>query len=123
MAARRAEELLQQAVRLRGIRLGRIVDVIFAPDASRVVGFDVLCGDELHRFLPFSAAGSTEAGELEVTSALLLLDEQELAFYRRHGRTLQQGENLRERLVGVDGSVAENGVAESAAGGAADGRC
>jgi len=109
MRGRRAEELLQQPVRLRGIRLGRIVDVIFDPDASRVLGFDVLCGDELHRFLPFSAAAQAPGGEVEVTSALLLLDAQELAFYRRHGRTLGGAAALGGRILCSDGAVAADG--------------
>ncbi len=40
--------------------------MIFDPDATRVLGFDVLCGDELHRFLPFPAAVvAAEALEVE----------------------------------------------------------
>ena len=101
---------------LRGIRLGRIDDVILDPDGTRVVGFDVLCGDELHRFLPFSAAELTHDA-LEVDSTLTLLDSEELAFYRRHGLSLAHGA-LRDAVVGRDGLIAtEDSVGDGA------GRC
>ena len=99
-----AAALLRRPVLLRGIRLGRVDDVIFDPEGTRVVGFDVLCGDEQHRFLPFSVAAVTAAG-LEVASTLALLDEGELGFYRRHGRSLAD-DGLRESVVGADGLVA-----------------
>ena len=123
MRGLRAEELLQRAVRLHGIRLGRIVDVIFDPDGTRVVGFDVLCGDEIHRFLPFSGVG--ESGlELEVTSALMLLDAAELEFYRRHGLSLEGGSGPRDAVVADDGAVAiaDESAARRPSGGDA-GRC
>ena len=47
-----ADELLRLPVRLHGIQLGRPVDVLLDAEAWRVVGLDVLCGDEVHRFLP-----------------------------------------------------------------------
>jgi hypothetical protein len=98
------EELLRRPVLAHGIRLGRTVDVIFDPEATRIVGFDVLCGDELHRFLPFPATAIGHDG-LEVESTLTLLDTEELAFYREHGRSLATDRELRETLVGVDGAV------------------
>ncbi len=104
MRALLAEELLRRPVVVRGIRLGRIVDVIFDPDATRVLGFDVLCGDELHRFLPFPAA-VVAAEALEVESTLTLLDPEELAFYREHGRSLAADRELRDALVRADGAV------------------
>jgi hypothetical protein len=111
-----ADELLRRPVLLRGIRLGRIADVLFDPDGTRVVGFDVLCGDELHRFLPFPAAVLSHDG-LEVGSTLTLLDAEELAFYRRHGLSLAHGA-LREAIVGPDGLIAtEDSVGDGA------GRC
>ncbi len=39
-------------VRLHGIQLGRPVDLLLDPDTRRAVGLDLLCGDEVHRFLP-----------------------------------------------------------------------
>jgi hypothetical protein len=99
-----AAELLRRPVLVRGIRLGRVDDVIFDPDGSRVVGFDVLCGDGLHRFLPFPSA-TLEGDRLEVRSTLSLLDGAELDFYRRNGRSVTEG-SLRDAVVGMDGLVA-----------------
>jgi hypothetical protein len=111
-----ADELLRLPVRLHGIQLGRPVDVLLDGDARRVVGLDVLCGDEVHRFLPLAAA---EVGdeEIAVRSALMLLDDVELAYYRTQGRTLRglrgtavgDGDEplgvLRDLELGDDGSV------------------
>jgi hypothetical protein len=99
-----AEELLRRSVHVRGIRLGRVADVLFDPDGARVVGFDVLCGDDVHRFLPFPAAMLVERG-LSVESSLTLLDEQTLAFYRRRGLSLSGAEELRGVLVRASGAV------------------
>lgn len=104
MRGLQADELLRRPVVARGIRLGRIADVIFDPDATRVVGFDVLCGDGLHRFLPFPAAVVAREG-LEVDSTLTLLDADELAFYRRHGRPLATAAELGDARVRADGRV------------------
>ena len=51
-----AGELLRLPVRTNGIEIGRPVDVIVDPARNRALGFDVLCRDESHRFLPLSAA-------------------------------------------------------------------
>jgi hypothetical protein len=83
-----AAELLRLPVRLHGIQLGRPVDVLLDSEARRVVGLDVLCGDEVHRFLPLAAA-ELSAEEIGVRSAFLLLDDAELAYYRAKGRTLR----------------------------------
>ena len=61
--------------------LGRAVDLILDESARRVLGFDVLCGDGEHRFLPLAAAEAAP-GQIAVRSALTLLDPDELAFYR-----------------------------------------
>ena len=53
------DELLALPVRLHGIQLGRPVDLLLDRDAQRIVGLDVLCGDEVHRFL--SDAGVVKA--------------------------------------------------------------
>src|SRR3954454_15221602 len=81
MRARSAQELLALPVRLRGIQLGRPAELIVDLAAGRAHGFDVLCGDEVHRFLPFAAV-TPAADELAVSSVLAMLEERELAFYR-----------------------------------------
>jgi hypothetical protein len=81
------EALLRLPVRWNGIELGRLADVVLDPEGRRVLGFDVLCGDERRRFLPIGA-GSIRDREIAVGSALLLFGEAELAFYRRRGRPL-----------------------------------
>jgi hypothetical protein len=102
----RGEALLQQPVRLRGIQLGRAVDLILDADARRVLGFDVLCGDGTHRFLPYAAA-DPQHDEIVVSSSLLLLDEEELDFYRERGTTLSrwQAEGRDELVLDADGAV------------------
>ena len=99
-----AEELLRRPVLVRGIRLGRIADVLFDPDGARVLGFDVLCGDEVHRFLPFPAA-ELAGGGVVVTSTLSLLDEDQRAFYRRYGRSFVAEDGLRDAQITATGSL------------------
>jgi hypothetical protein len=94
------DELLRFPVRLRGIQLGRAVDVLLHPSKAQGLGLDVLCGDEAHRFLPFSAASlSSEAFEVE--SPFVLLDLPLGSFYRVQARSLSR---LRGNPVGDDGS-------------------
>ncbi len=103
MRGHRASSLLRLPVLVRGIRLGEVESVLLDADAARVLGFDVLCGDELHRFLPFPSIAM--AGEaIEVDSTLTLLDAEELAFYRRNGRSVASSE-LTEAVVGANGLV------------------
>ena len=117
MRGRAAEELLGLPVRLRGIQLGRPVDLIVDLASGRAHGFDVLCGDEIHRFLPFAAV-TVRDDELAVSSALTMLEERELAFYRdragllgrlrgveleRDGRPIGR---LRDLVVGDGGALA-----------------
>jgi hypothetical protein len=71
-----------------GIELGRVVDVLLDELGERPVGFDVLCGDGSHRFLPYAAA-LLAGDEVEVGSPFVLLDRDQLEFYRRHGRALR----------------------------------
>ena len=104
MRGLQAEQLLRWPVLVRGIRLGRIADVLFDPDGARVLGFDVLCGDDVHRFLPFPAAEFAD-GMLAIESSLTLLDEGTLAFYRRRGRSLTELDELRGAIVGATGAV------------------
>lgn len=81
-----AERLLRLPVRVRGIELGRPVDLMLDRDHTRALGFEVLCGDEERRFLPLALATVRES-ELEIRSSLGLLEEAELAFYTKRGST------------------------------------
>lgn len=71
---------------MRGIELGRPVDLVLDREHTRALGFEVLCGDEERRFLPLAVATVRES-ELEVRSSLGLLAEGELAFYTKRGST------------------------------------
>ncbi len=81
MEAIRGNELLALPVRLHGIQLGRPSDLLLDREELKVLGLDVVCGDEIHRFLPLLTA-SIEDSELAIRSPLVLLEEDELAFYR-----------------------------------------
>jgi hypothetical protein len=73
---------LHLPVRLRGIQLGRPVDLLLEADTWHTLGFVVRCRDESHKFLPLVAAQPTD-DEIRVGSALLLLDD--VGFYRARG--------------------------------------
>ena len=90
------DELLRRPVRLRGIQLGRAVDVLLHPQEPQALGLVVLCGDERHRFLPLSAAEVLE-DHVEAASPLVLLDLHDDSFYRREARPLSA---LRGTAVG-----------------------
>ena len=79
--------LLALPVRLHGIQLGRPVDVLVDEFGERVVGLEVLCGDGRRRFLPFAVA-QIGPDEITVESALMLLDERDLDYYRARTRRL-----------------------------------
>jgi len=81
------DELLRRPVQLRGIQLGRPVDLLLHPQEPQALGLDVLCGDERHRFLPLSAVELRE-GHVEASSPLVLLDLRDDSFYRREARSL-----------------------------------
>lgn len=87
MRARAATELLRLPVRMHGIQLGHLVDAWVDKRADRLLGFEILCGDGARRFLPFAVV-TLHADELAIDSALTLIDERELDFYRRHSRRL-----------------------------------
>jgi PRC-barrel domain len=110
------DELLALPVRLHGIELGRPADVLLDRDGLRAVGLDVICGDDVHRFLPLTTALVSSDG-LHILSPLVLLEEDELDFYRsrtfalsslrgrpvqRRGRDLGK---LRDIVVTRDGSL------------------
>ena len=92
MGSLTASAALHLPVRLRGIQLGRPVDLLLETDTWNALGFVVRCGDESQRFLPLAAAQMTD-DEIGVGSALLLLED--VAFYRARGtsyRSLLGGE-------------------------------
>jgi hypothetical protein len=94
-----ADDILRLPVRVRGIQLGRAVDLLLHPTQPQALGVDVLCGDERHRFLPLSAATIGDQ-ELEAASPLVLLDLHDDSFYRREARPLSV---LRGQPVGEVG--------------------
>ena len=79
-----AEQLLKLPVRLAGMDVGYAVDLILDPSQGRALGFDVLCRDEVHRFLPLAAADVVD-GAIQLSSAFALVDDSGFEFYR--GRT------------------------------------
>jgi hypothetical protein len=87
VGCRPGEALLRLPVCLRGIELGRPIDVVLDLEGRRAIGLEVLCGDGATRYLPLAAARVRE-DEIAVGSSLLLLDESHLGFYRRRARTL-----------------------------------
>jgi hypothetical protein len=99
------DELLRLPIRLRGIQLGRAVDVLLHPTRAQALGVDVLCGDDTHRFLPFSAASLGDKA-LEVESPFVLLDLPLDSFYRVEARSLAR---LRRRPLS-DGSLLQDVV-------------
>ena len=110
-------------VRMHGIGLGCTVDLIVDADVRRVLGFEVRCGDDTHRFLPLAAAHLHE-DQIAIGSPLTLLDE--LAFYRARGHGLgalrgarvanARGElgTLRDIVFDAGGPIRELVVATSA---------
>jgi hypothetical protein len=104
------EKLLRLPVRLRGIQL------VLDRDGRRGLGLEVICGDDEHRFLPL-AVGHRGDDAIEVRSPLVLLAENELAFYTSRGSTfashrgtdvLVRGEpvgTLEDLVLAVDGSI------------------
>ncbi len=105
-------------MRLHGIELGRPVDLLLDRDELKAVGLDVLCGDDIHRFLPLATAIVGE-DEIAIRSPLVLFDEDELAFYQARtfglaslrGTQVDRGERhegtLREIVVLGDGTLSE----------------
>jgi hypothetical protein len=77
------------------------MDLLLDRQALRAVGLDLLCRDEMHRFLPYPTAAVSE-DEIAIDSPLVLLEEEELAFYRSRAVTLS---SLRGRSVERKGRV------------------
>jgi hypothetical protein len=108
-----AEELLRFPVRLDGIDLGRAVDLIVDPLQNRALGLDVLCRDEVHRFLPLAAADVREH-EIYVTSPFALMDRDGLEFYRGRASSLRQLKGMHVTRAGRNlGSIRDVVVARS----------
>jgi uncharacterized protein YrrD len=88
VTAHLAEELLGLPVRVNDMDVGKAVDLLVEPVGRRVLGFDILCRDESHRFLPLSAAEIAD-GAITTGSTLTLLAEDQLDFYRKRATTLR----------------------------------
>ena len=71
-----------------GIELGRVVDVIFDETGENAIGLDVRCKDGENRFLPLATADVGD-GDVVVGSPLVLLEPDQLDFYRSRGRALR----------------------------------
>lgn len=108
-------ELLALPVRLHGVQLGRPVDLLLDRNTLRTVGLDVLCGDEVHRFLPLPTA-SVSGDEIAILSPLVLLEQDQLDFYRSktfalstlRGRTVER----KGRDLGALGDVVVDAAGE-----------
>jgi len=87
----RGAEHLNKRVVTRGIEVGRVVDVILDESAKHPIGLAVRCGDGEHRFLPLATARFVEE-DVEVDSPLVLLETEQLDFYRARGRSLRSPE-------------------------------
>jgi hypothetical protein len=116
-------DVLALPVRMHGIGLGRSVELIVDAGVRRVLGFEVRCGDDTHRFLPLAVA-HVRGAEIAVASPLTLLDE--LAFYRARGHGLGalrgarvadaggEAGTLRDVVFEEDGAIRELVVATPA---------
>jgi hypothetical protein len=107
-----AERLLELPVRLNGIPLGQPVDIVLDLERKRVIGLEVLCGDDARRYLPLAAARVDEE-EIAIDSALLLFEERDLAWYRRRATTLGVLRSGRVRRRGRDVGVLAGLVVEA----------
>ena len=76
-------------MRIHGIQLGYPVELLVDRHADRLLGLEIACGDGNRRFLPFAVA-DVRAAEIAIDSALALIDERDLAFYRSHSRSIDQ---------------------------------
>jgi hypothetical protein len=111
MGSRSAADSLQLPVQLRGIQLGRPVDILLDLDGWNVLGFVVLCGDESRRFLPYAAAVVADDA-IAVGSALMLLED--AGFYEQRGVSFRSllgtdlgGGTLRDVTLDATGHVTE----------------
>jgi hypothetical protein len=117
MSERSGAQLLGLPVRLHGLQLGQPTDLLLDRDAMRALGIDVVCGDGAHRFLPFSTA-MIGNDAITIKSPLVLLEADELSFYRSRSFTLSSLRGrpverdavtlgvLRDVIVATDGELA-----------------
>jgi hypothetical protein len=117
MSERSGAQLLGLPVRLRGLQLGQPTDLLLDRDAMRALGIDVVCGDGAHRFLPFPTA-MIGNDAITIKSPLVLLEADELSFYRSRSFTLSSLRGrpverdavtlgvLRDVIVATDGELA-----------------
>jgi hypothetical protein len=105
---RTGRELLELRLRLHGIQLGQPADLLLDRETLRVVGLDIACGDGAHRYLPLPVAVVKDK-ELAISSPLVLLEEDELGFYRTRtfaysalrGRPVEVGGVLAGKLIDI----------------------
>ena len=102
-----AEDLVGASVRWRGVRLGRVVDMLLDSDVRRAMGFEVDCGNDERRFLALAAC-EVAAGGLALESAHALVDVAGLSFYREHSRSLLTLLGSRVHRNGVAAGVIED---------------
>jgi uncharacterized protein YrrD len=96
-----AEQLLRLPVRLAGMHIGHAVDLILDPSQGRALGLDVLCRDEVHRFLPLAAADVAD-GVIELSSAFALVDDSGFEFYRDRTSSLRTLKGTHVAQAGTD---------------------
>jgi hypothetical protein len=83
------------------------VDLLLDVRELKALGLDVLCGDDVHRFLPLQVAVVTNE-EIAIRSPFLLLEEDELAFYRARASALADLRGTAVRRAGRDLGVLED---------------
>ena len=105
MWGRSASEVLALPVCMHGIQLGTPVEALLDATTDRLLGFEVLCGDGSRRFLPFAVA-RLGADEIAVASALTLIDERDVEYYRRNSRRLAEA-GYDDPWIDDDGGVHE----------------
>jgi hypothetical protein len=100
-----AEQLLRFPVRFDGLDIGRAVDLILDPHHGRALGLEVLCGDDVHRFLPLAAA-EVGADEIRLSSPFALVDDKSFDFYRGRTSSLRTIKGMHVARAGRDlGSI------------------
>jgi hypothetical protein len=90
---------------MHGIQLGRPVEALVDRQVDRLLGFEVLCGDGERRFLPFPVA-RLQADEIALESALTLIDERDIDYYRRNSRRLADA-GYDDPWIDEDGGIHE----------------
>jgi hypothetical protein len=101
MTALRVDRILALPVRLHGIPVGRPVDLLLELEERKAVGIDVLCGDGVHRFLPLPTATLSDE-EIAIRSPFVLLEEDQLVFYRQRTVALAALRGTRVRRAARD---------------------